>query len=359
MFDVVVYLALTFVWFFLSDMSLPAGFGVKSGRAQTQGASGSKILNKVSVGQSVSRKSPPRKKDLEKRKPKVIDLEPSKRPRVADSTPELPFEAPVTAAGDWFGRMADTYFGPGRFHNWQQRNGEQAAEACRRAAGELFFHLTCNPSDTEKLKARLDATNEENANLKKQLSDVTKDKTELERFKSRAEKDIPRLKLDADNLRYELNKTAQELTASGERALSLETTVENLRKQLDVTHKEAFAEGFRSYVAGFLAVDPDYDWGKFVPATRTWIEEFKIEQAKAIKEKRMEIELEAASESAQKFLQQPSPQDGAHPDGEMTEDILQLEQAVNEDIVQGNPVSECKSKCKDNPICYIGMITQE
>ena len=125
---------------------------MKTGRAQSGGASGSKAVNKVSVGQSISQRSPPKKKELEKRKPNVINLESSKRPKVANLTPESSYEAPVTAAGDWFGRMADTYFGPGRFHNWQQRNGEQAAEACRRAAGELFFHLTCNPSDSENLK---------------------------------------------------------------------------------------------------------------------------------------------------------------------------------------------------------------
>ena len=41
-----------------------------------------------------------------------------------------------------------------------------------------------------------------------------------------------------------------------------------------------------------------------MPATREWIEEFKIEEAKAIEEKRLAIELEAASASAEKFLQQ-------------------------------------------------------
>ena len=321
-------------------MSLPAGFGVKSGRAQTQGASSSKVASKVSIGQSISQKSPLQKKEPEKRKPKVIDLESSKRPKITNSASEPSFDPPVTPAGDWFGRMADTYFGPGRFHNWQQRNGEQAAEACRRAAGELFFHLTCNPSDTEKLKALLDTANEENADLKKQLATANKDKAELERYKSRAERDIPRLKLDADNLRTELNKTAQELTAASGRVLSLETKVEDVENQLAVAHETSFAEGFRSYVTGFLAVDPDYDWGKFVPSTRTWIEEFKIEQAKVIEEKRMEIELEAASESAKRFLQQPSPQDGTRPDVEANDQILQIEQVTCENVNQDNLASE-------------------
>ena len=332
-------------------MSLPAGFGIGSGRAQSQGASGSRQVPKVSVSQPIPQKSSPKKKDLEKRKPKVtLNLESSKRQKVGESTSEFPYEAPVTAAGDWFAKMADVYLGPGRFHNWHQRTGEQAAEACRCAAGELFFHLTCNPSDTEKLKARLDAANEENTNLRKQLADAEKDKAELERFKLRAEKDIPRLKLDADNLRSELNKTAQDLTASSGRALSLENTVEDLKSQLTTTHNEAFAEGFRSYVTGFLAVDPDYDWSKFVSSTRTWIEEFKVEQAQAIEDKRLAIELEAAAESAHKFLQQGSPemarQDGVEiPEGEVPK--LQLGEEIPSEV-QTTDATESQPKPVDS-----------
>ena len=148
-------------------MSLPAGFGINTGHAQSQGASGSKQSNKVSISQAVHKRSPPKKKEYEKRKAQENILVPTKKLKGTESSSEFPYEAPVTAAGDWFAKMADVYLGPGRFHNWQQRTGEQADEACRRAAGELFFHLTCNPSDTEKLKARLDFSNEENGKLKK------------------------------------------------------------------------------------------------------------------------------------------------------------------------------------------------
>ena len=111
-----------------------------------------------------------------------------------------------------------------------------------------------------------------------------------------------------------MNKTAQDLSAASETIVSLEKKVEKLEGQQAETSRIAFADGFRSYVTGFLAVDPDYDWSKFVPSTRSWIEEFKVQQAHAIEDKRLEIELEAASDSAKKFLEQPSPHE-ARPDG--------------------------------------------
>lgn len=268
-------------------MSLPSGFGVSKGRAQSGGASGSKIPSKVSVSQPASRRSPPKKKTEDKRKFKDTNPDPSKKLKMTESNSVFPYDAPVTAAGDWFAMMADSYLGPGRFHNWQQRTGEQAAEACRRAAGELFFHLTCNPSDTEKLKARLDASNKENDKLKVQLSEAEGEKAELEKFKLRAEKDISRLKTNADDLRANLNQTAQELTASSEKVVELEKQVEDLQKQLGEAEKSSFASGFRSFVTGFLAVDPEYDWGKFIPATRSWVEEFRVEEVKAIEEKKL------------------------------------------------------------------------
>ena len=49
-------------------MSLPAGFGINTGHAQSQGASGSKQSNKVSISQAAHKRSPPKKKEYEKRK---------------------------------------------------------------------------------------------------------------------------------------------------------------------------------------------------------------------------------------------------------------------------------------------------
>ena len=108
------------------------------------------------------------------------------------------------------------------------------------------------------------------------------------------------------------------MTDSSAKTVALEKKVEDLHMQLGEAEQTFFAAGFRSYVTGFLAVDPDYDWGKFFPATRSWIEEFKVEEAKAIEEKRLAIELEAASVSAQKFLQQS--EDEARQEGEVEAD---------------------------------------
>ena len=308
-------MVLLVTFFFISvfsDMSLPAGFGVKSGRATNVGASSSKQVPKVSVSQQVATVSPLKKKGHEKRKNQETDLFITKKSKIQESSSGFPYEAPVTAAGDWFAKVADGYIEPSKFSVWQQRNGEQAADACKRAAAELFFHLTCNPSDNEKLRASLDTANEDKKKLKQQLGASEKDKAKLEEFKSNAERDISRLRTEADNLRIDLNKTAQDLSLSNDRVAELEKQVEDLNTQLGAPNQSSFAEGFRSFVTGFLAVDPEYDWSKFIPATKTWVEEFRVEEAKAIEAKRMEIELEVAAISANAFLEQSSPERVTH-----------------------------------------------
>ena len=292
-------------------MSLPSGFGVKGGRATNVGASTSKQTPKASISQVAIKPPSPKKKILDKRKSQETDLHVSKKSRTADLSSGFPYEAPVTAAGDWFAKVANGYIEPSKFAAWQKRDGEQAADACRRAAAELFFHLTCNPSDTEKLRVSLEAANEDKKKLKQQLGASEKDKVKLEEFKSNAERDISRLKADADNLRTDLNQSAQDLSLSNERVAELEKQVKDLQTQLDAPNQSSFAEGFRSFVTGFLAVDPEYDWSKFIPATKAWVDEFRVEEAKAIEDKRLEIELEVAAISANAFLEQSSPQDVA------------------------------------------------
>ena len=171
-----ILLAVTFPFclVFLSDMSLPAGFGVKGGRATNVGASNSKQAPKVSVSQQVSTVPSPKRKGHEKRKNQETDLLITKKSKIQESSSEFPYEAPITAAGDWFAKVADGYIEPSKFAVWQKRNGEQAADACRRAAAELFFHLTCNPSDTEKLRIRLEAANEDKNKLKQELGVLKK-----------------------------------------------------------------------------------------------------------------------------------------------------------------------------------------
>ena len=329
-------------------MSLPAGFGVTGGRATNVGASSSKQMPKVSVSQQARKPPSPKKKVQEKRRNQELEVHSSKKSKLQESPSGFPFDAPVTAVGDWFAKVADGYIEPSKFASWQQRNGEQAADACRRAAAELFFHLTCNPSDTEKLRASLDAAREENSKMKQVLAEAEKDKAELEKFKTRALKDISRLKSDADNLRTELNKTAQDLSNAGETVVSLEKKIEELGEKHAEDNRLAFADGFRSYVTGFLAVDPEYDWSKFVPATRAWIEEFKVQEAKAIEEKRLQIELETASDSARKFLEQASPLEARQDHQESLENpIPRIESGVG--ASQDPPVVETADTTGSQP----------
>lgn len=74
----------------------------------------------------------------------------------------------------------------------------------------------------------------------------------MEDFKVKAEKDLPRLRKEADNLRTDLKKIAQDLTTASEKVVALENTIEYLWKQLAETNEIAFADSFRSYVTGLL-----------------------------------------------------------------------------------------------------------
>lgn len=55
---------------------------------------------------------------------------------------------------------------------------------CRRAADKLFYHLTCNPMDTEKLRASLDAANDEKNLAKAEAGATREGQIELGGFQS-------------------------------------------------------------------------------------------------------------------------------------------------------------------------------
>ena len=59
--------------------------------------------------------------------------------------------------------------------SWTERTDEQAQDARRRAVAELFFHSCFNPSNTSKVKARLEALEKENEELKHALSIAEKE----------------------------------------------------------------------------------------------------------------------------------------------------------------------------------------
>ena len=65
-------------------------------------------------------------------------------------------------------------------------------------------------------------------------------------------------------------------------------------EEKEAVQDAAYEEGFKGYVLGFLATDPEYSWEKFDPDTRKWIEDFKAENVVAIAAKKIEIEAELA-----------------------------------------------------------------
>ncbi|WOG95201.1 hypothetical protein DCAR_0414507 [Daucus carota subsp. sativus] len=68
------------------------------------------------------------------------------------------------------------------------------SEVCRRALAEPFLHMSCNPSNAEKLKTSLDAANQEKDELKRKLDAAEKDKSNLGEYETRADRGLPRLR---------------------------------------------------------------------------------------------------------------------------------------------------------------------
>ena len=83
------------------------------------GASSSKQMPKVSVSQQATKPPSPKKKVHEKRKNQELEVHSSKRSKLQESPSEFSYDAPVTAAGDWFAKVADGYIEPSKFMSWQ------------------------------------------------------------------------------------------------------------------------------------------------------------------------------------------------------------------------------------------------
>ena len=313
----------------LADMGkLPTGFGLRRGSSSKQGApdaakadvSASQPLQVEPLAQA--KPAPTKRKNQEGPQQALRKTKSSK----LDASQSLPYDRPVTKAGDYFSRLADAFVLPSQMEAWSSRTDEQAQEAMRRAAAELFFHTSFNPSDTSKIKARLEDLEKENNDLKKSLAEADTERVELRTFKNKASVDISLLKRDESSLRTELNATGRELTETSRKLVVAESELVDLKARHEFDLENAFADGFRDYVAGFLAVDPEYDWSKFGEKTRDWVADFRRDEAAVIAEKREAIEAEKATVLAEELEREladsPLHEDGARPNSSTVEDVI-------------------------------------
>lgn len=224
--------------------------------------------------------------------------------------------APLSLASMEFGQLAETYVDPAHVEVWKGRTEHQALEAIRRASAEIFFHTHYNASDFEKNRARLEALEEENEKLKAEAKGTSQELSHLHAYKQNADKSITLLKSEESRLRTELNSMGQSLTAASERIYSLENEVTSLKNDLQSSKDASFEEGFKSYVTGFLAVDPDYNWSNFGEDTLKWMEDFKVQEAQAITEKRALIEQEKMSAASNPTIEARPQGDDAEPSQE-------------------------------------------
>lgn len=162
-----------------------------------------------------------------------------------------------------------------------------------RASAEILFHSIKQRTHSQKLSEQIQGLEQDNKKMSKELKDVQRSHSKLQN--------------DYDNDVLLVQKTNRELQAECARqdALLEEyfSKSKTMTEEIDAFHareqsfleekkksQEAYTEGSKGLLKGFLAVEPSYDWKKFGQETANWMENFKITKADEIAAKKAKIE---------------------------------------------------------------------
>ena len=278
---------------FVSEMSrLPRGFGRHP--STDSDAPPSKQVPPTTVPTV----HPPKDKSPKKRSAASLAPTTSKKPRSLSET--------SSAVAANFEKHALLHIEKKELDAWKARSKEQAREAVRRATTELFFHNVVDESMRNEDVARSHTLELERTRLLKELKESKKALDSLSNAKNILEESLKIHAQEEARLKGELlDKDATILECKQENSfLSSEITLlkdDQANRWVSEAEKikaASYEEGFKGYVLGFLATDPEYSWEKFDPDTRKWIQDFKSENESAIAAKKLEIEAELARPNA-------------------------------------------------------------
>lgn len=259
---------------------LPKGFGV-----------GTAMGAPTKMCTEASKKAPQEKKGEGAPRP---HKRPAPQRHVPPSTGEVPSKRQKAAESSSLvsvnlGSLADPFVKDSELKHWAGRSEKEVQTAMARASAELYYYTMTRLTAMSDQEARLAALEEEKLKLKAEMAALSADNVRL------------RGDLDAQAAASKKEvQTLQDLLLAKDASLAdaladvqdLQGEVAAAKADQEKVKADAYTEGFRGYLKGFLAVDPDYDWTMFGESTVKWMEEFKVLEAGAIASRKAQIQAE-------------------------------------------------------------------
>lgn len=212
-----------------------------------------------------------------------------KRPKVTDPM-----------AGEFFSKAAPLIKDV-LVRNWESREEDVAHEAMVRASSELLFHSLKERAIVHKYRELLGAAEEKE---KKYLQEMVALRKQLTDLQAAYATDVQAVEKANQALELQLEKQGVILEENTSKLKGMAVEIDKLwvkehhhAEELKAAEDNGFEEGFRSYLKGFLAVKPDFDWSDFGADIVQWMADFKVAEAEAISEKRAEHLAKLASEA--------------------------------------------------------------
>lgn len=228
------------------------------------------------------------------KKREMVDLTgyASKKPR----TEGAPFEHHSLALTH-VGALAFAYVKDAEIKEWQAMSLDESTKACIKASAQLVFHSTHSIGKMISESVRLTQLESENVTL--QIRFKEKDSSHQKDIKvkdadiSFLNKEIKDQVETLKTLNENFNKQEAEAKEMKARILYSENQEKNgwpnERKKVE---DDYFARGFNFYLVGFITNDPDQIFETFGEEAVADMAEYRRENAKAIKERRIELKLE-------------------------------------------------------------------
>lgn len=213
---------------------------------------------------------------------------PSKRHKAAEPSPSL--------VSSNLGSLAEPFIRDTELKSWASRSEVEIQRAMAKASAELYYHTMTRLDSLSEKEARLKALEEEKSVLHKEVTTLSEDNT---RLKADLDAHIVASKQEEQSLKGLLSAKDASLADALADVQDLQGEIASLKADREKIQADAYTEGFRGHLKGFLAVDPGYDWTRFGEATARWMEEFKVMEASAISQRKAQIDAEKEKVSEQ------------------------------------------------------------
>lgn len=270
---------------------LPKGFGVSGEVTENppRDVSKASLTKKATTDRQPEGASrAPRKVPLHKHTIPTAGEGPSKRQRVTSSSSSM--------VSSNLGTLAEPFVTDAELKVWAGRPDKEVQRAMAKASVELYYYTMTRLNSVGELEARLKALEDDKAKLEAELEVALGDNDSL---KKELDTQVATSKREEKTLRDLLQTRDASLADALADVQELQNEASSLKAEMGKVKTDSYTEGFRGYLKGFLAVDPEYDWSKFGEDTTKWMEEFKALEAGAISQRRAQIDAEKAKTGEQ------------------------------------------------------------